>query len=126
RVHARNELVVATHPSLTTVYHAPNGPSGMDYELVKGFADRLGVKLQLLKLDNLAQVKYAVRHGQADLAAAGLMITSEAQHTLLFTTPYQKVDTLVMYRLGKPRPHDLADLVGQDVVVRANSSHAEM
>ena len=48
RVQARGELVVATRPSLTTVYRDPNGLTGMEYELARGFAERLGVELRLL------------------------------------------------------------------------------
>lgn len=126
RVQARGELVVATRPSLTTVYNAPDGPTGMDYELAKGFAKRLGVKLRLLKLDNIAEVKDAVRHGKADLAAAGLMIPHQRQDALRFSTPYQKVDTLVMYRVGEQRPTGISDLIGKKVVVRAGGRHAKM
>ena len=126
KVQARGELVVATRPSLTTVYNGPNGPSGMEYELARGFAKSLGVKLRMLRLDNITQVKDAVRDGRADMAAAGLMVTAERRNSLLFTTPYQKVDTLVMYRIGEPQPANIKDLIGKKVVVRAGSSHAEM
>lgn len=124
QVQTRGELVVATRPSLTTVYNGPRGPSGMEYALAKGFAKNLGVKLRMLRLDNLAQVQNAVRDGRADMAAAGLMISNDPH--LRFTTPYQKVDTLVMYRIGEPQPENIQDLIGKKVVVRAGGSHAEM
>lgn len=127
RVQTRGELVVATRPSLTTVYPAPDGPTGMEYKLAKGFADRLGVKLRLLPLDSLTAVKYAVRHGQADFAAAGLMAAAPSpEEHLRFTTPYQQVDTLVLYRLGTRQPRDIDDLLGKKVVVRAGSRHQQM
>lgn len=125
RVQERGELVVATRPALTTVYQDANGLTGMEYELAWGFAERLGVKLRVLELNDVAAIQYAVRHGNADLAAAGLTITDERQRTLRFSTPYQQVDTLVIYRLGEPRPSRLADLAGKNVAVRASSSHSE-
>ena len=126
RVQARGELVVATRPSLTTVYRDSNGLSGMEYELAKGFADRLGVKLKLLKLDSNDALRQAVRHGKADLAAAGLLAGEDDQRALLYSTPYQNVDTLVMYRLGGVRPTGLADLNGKTLVVRVGSRHGDM
>ncbi|ASK33358.1 membrane-bound lytic murein transglycosylase MltF [Alloalcanivorax mobilis] len=126
RVQARGELVVATRPSLTTVYQDPKGQTGMEYELANGFAERLGVRLRLVEMDTPAEVKYAVRRGKADLAAAGLTVTDERRQGLRFSTPYQQVDTLVMYRLGEARPKRIEDLIGKKVVVRAGSSHAEM
>ncbi|HAV70282.1 MAG TPA: lytic transglycosylase F, partial [Alcanivorax sp.] len=73
RVQARGELVVATRPSLTTVYRDPNGLTGMEYELARGFAERLGVELRLLEVDSTSDLKYAVRRGKADLAASALL-----------------------------------------------------
>lgn len=126
RIQARGELVVATRPSLTTVYRDSDGLTGMEYELAQGFADRLGVKLELLKLDSNDALRQAVRRGKADLAAAALLAGEDGRQGLRYSTPYQNVDTLVMYRLGDARPTSLADLAGKTLVVRAGSRHAEM
>jgi len=126
RIQARGELVVATRPSLTTVYRDSNGLTGMEYELAKGFAERLGVELTLLKVDSTAALRKAVRGGRADLAAAALLAGEDGSQGLRYSTPYQIVDTLVMYRLGGARPTALSDLAGKTVVLRAGSRHGEM
>ena len=126
RVQARGELVVATRPSLTTVYRDPNGLTGMEYELARGFAERLGVELRLLEVDGTSDLKYAVRRGKADLAASALLAGHDGDQALRYSTPYQNVDTLVMYRLGDQRPAEITDLIGKEVLVRAGSRHADM
>ena len=126
RVQARGELVVATRPSLTTVYRDPNGLTGMEYELARGFAERLGVELRLLEVDSTSDLKYAVRRGKADLAASALLAGHDGDQALRYSTPYQNVDTLVMYRLGDQRPAEITDLIGKEVLVRAGSRHADM
>ena len=126
RVMDRGELVVITRPSNTTYYEDQHGETGMEFELAKGFADSLGVKLKVLESDDLSYIRYAIRKGTADIAAAGLVVTPERTESLRFTTPYQQVDSLVARRLDSPRLRGLADMVGYTVAVPAGSSHAEM
>lgn len=126
RVLARGELVVATRPSLTTVYSDPKGLTGMEYELAHAFAKRLGVELRLMEMDSTSDIKDAVRRGKADLAASGLLADNHGDPGLRYSTPYQNVDTLVMYRLGDLRPTGVSDLIGKQVLVRAGSRHADM
>ena len=40
------ELVVATRNSPTTYYEGLDGPTGIEYDMARAFADRLGVKLK--------------------------------------------------------------------------------
>ncbi|MDX1803342.1 MAG: membrane-bound lytic murein transglycosylase MltF [Alcanivorax sp.] len=126
RVTARGELVVITRPSSTTYYQDQHGKTGMEYELAKRFADSLGVKLRVLKSDDLSYIRYAVRKGTADMAAAALVATPERNKSLRFTTPYQKVKTLIVRRKGTPAVDNLNDLAGKKVAVTAGSSHAEL
>ena len=117
RVMTRGELVVMTRQSNTTYYKDQHGYTGMEYELAKGFADSLGVKLRMLESDDPSYIRYAIRKGTADMAAAGLVATAERSESLYFTTDYQKVDSLVVRRLDTPRIRGLEDLVGKRVAV---------
>ncbi|MGB2336962.1 MAG: membrane-bound lytic murein transglycosylase MltF [Alcanivorax sp.] len=126
RVIARGELVVLTRPSNTTYYEDQHGFTGMEYELAKGFADSLGVELRILESDDLSYIRYAIRKGTADVAAAGLVATTERSESLRFSTRYQNIDTLLVRRLSSPRITDLSELNDQKVAVSAGSSHAEL
>ena len=126
RVLSRGELVVITRPSTTTYYHDQYGPTGMEYELAKGFAESLGVRLRLLESDDLNYIQYAIRKGTADMAAAGLVATPARSAKLQFTRPYQHVDTLLVRRISDPRVRNMSQLSGKRIAVAADTSHAEL
>ena len=125
QVLARGELVVATRAAPTTYYLDQYGETGLDFELVSGFANELGVALRVIEADTLDELFALVRSGRADLAAAGLSITPLRSRHFDFSTAYQTVDERVIYRLGGARPRDIADLAELRGVVLAGSSHAE-
>ena len=124
QVKKQNELVVLTRNSPTTYYEGPDGPTGLEYELVKGFADYLGVELRLVVPPNFNDILPLVVRGDAHMAAAGLSVTDRRMETIRFGPLYQEITPQLVYRSGSVRPKTLADLDGHLEVV-AGSSHAE-
>ena len=124
RVKDNGVLHVLTRNSGTTYYEGPYGPAGIEYDLARGFADYLGVKLKIETSDSLSQILERIRTGEADLAAAGLTVTAERKAVLDFSTGYQRITPQLVYRVGLRTPKNLNDLNGNLEVV-ANSSHAE-
>jgi len=119
------ELTVITRNSATTYYEGPDGPRGMEYDLVKGFADSLGVKLRLIVANNVADALTMISEDEADLVAAGIMVTDQRKIWLRFATPYQKVSQQLIYRKGNGRPKDISQLDGKLEVVD-KSSHDKL
>ncbi|GMQ83553.1 MAG: membrane-bound lytic murein transglycosylase MltF [Gammaproteobacteria bacterium] len=124
RVKNNGELRVLTRNSGTTYYEGPNGPNGLEYDLAAGFAEHLGVKLKVETPENLSQVLRKIQAGVADMAAAGLTVTTERQALLNFSTSYQRITPQLVYRVGTRTPKNLDKLQGNLEVV-ADSSHAE-
>ncbi len=125
QVMERGELVVITRNSGTTYYEGPSGPTGMSYDLAKGFADELGVQLKIVVAPTLVDIFSMLKEGEGDLAAAGLTITPEREKFLMFTPPYQSVTQQVIYKLGEGRPRSIEELDGNIEVVN-KSSHATL
>lgn len=122
---SHGQLVVATRYSPTTFYEAAHGESGLEYELVKRFADHLGVEVKFVVPDNFGDVLEKVRTGEAHFAAAGLTITASRQQEFRFTPAYQEVTQQLIYNAAfKSRPREVAEIGGFFEVV-ANSSHSE-
>lgn len=120
------ELRVYTRNAPTTYYHGPHGPAGMEYELARAFADRLGVRLKLVTEDNLQDMFIGLHKGRADLAAAGLTITEQRREQVRFAPAYQTITQQLVYRHGSlPQPKDIDTLSQGHLEVVANSSHAE-
>ena len=128
QIQARGELRVVSRNGPTTYYEDKSAPSGFEYELARRFADELGVSLHIEARHEIADILDAVRHRRADLAAAGLTITAPRRDEFTFSAPYLDFDIRpqVIYRADSARPKRLQDLIGQRLLVLADSAHANM
>lgn len=120
-------LIVVTRNSPTTYYIGPDGETGLEYDLAKGFADFLGVKLKIVVADSFNDIIPMVVRGEAHLAAAGLTITEERKRMVHFGYPYQEITPQVVYRTGTNThgPKTIKDMIGKQMEVVAGSSHVE-
>lgn len=101
RIKALGTLKVATVNSPTTYYVGIGGPTGFEFDLARGFADSLGVKLEMLVMESPDAVVAAVRSGQAHIGAAGVAITPERETQVRFTRPLRKVLPQLVYRQSR-------------------------
>jgi len=119
------ELRVLSSNGPTTFYEGANGLTGFEYNLAKGFADSLGVTLTMVDEPNLGQLLDSVSRGQYDLAAAGLTAIESRQQRLRFSSAYMQVTQQLIYSSRVPAPTSIQDLAGKEVLVVADSAHAE-
>ena len=122
---ASGRLDVVTRNSPTSYYIGPSGPTGPEYDFLKGFAAHLGVTLNIRALDSFEDLIPAVASRKAHMAAAGLSITEERRKKVDFSEPYQQVAQHLVYRLGTGRPKSLDDIIGKNIVVVSGSAHSE-
>ena len=126
RVKEDGVLRVVTRNSPATYFQDRNGETGFEYELVKRFADDLGVKLEIETADNLDDLFAQLGKPTGPvLAAAGLVSSAQRQIQAKFSHPYLQVTPQVIYRNGRSRPTEPKDLVGKKIMVLKGSSHAE-
>jgi len=123
-IKARGVLRVATLNSPTTYYQGREGPAGIEHDLARAFADRLGVELEMITKATIAEVLLAADTGEADIAAAGLTITEQRLLVRRFTPPYDTVREVVVCRTGGPAPTDIDTLDAAEIVVAEASSFA--
>ncbi|RMH15702.1 MAG: lytic transglycosylase F, partial [Gammaproteobacteria bacterium] len=123
QIKQRGEIHFLTRNSPTTYYEGVDGPTGLEYDLMKRFADQLGVKLRVTMPENFADIIPMIATGQADIAAAGLTVTGSRRSRIRFGPAYQKIRQEVIYRAGKEIPSKIEDLIGKRVVVVRGSSH---
>ena len=117
------ELRVATRNGPSTFYHGADEPRGVDYDLAKGFAERLGVDLGIYEADQFQLVLGEVVSGRAHVGAAGLSATESRREIVDFGPSYQRVQPVVIYRRGALKPQAVADLVGGRLEVLGGSSY---
>lgn len=74
---------------------------GVDVEVCRAVAERLGKPLQVVNVDFDAVIA-AVVSGKADLAAAGLTVTEDRKRSVDFSEPYLTTGIVVIYRKDNP------------------------
>jgi len=122
QIRRNGELVVVTRVSPTTYYEAKSGPTGLEYDLTKLFADQLGVKLRVVVAPNIGDLFEALATGRADIAAAGLTVTAERKRRFRFSKPYMTVKEQLIYRSDHARPKDVDSLSNGSIEVLADSA----
>jgi len=125
RIQEDGELVILTRNSPTTYYQGPQGPRGVEYELVKKFADSLGVRVRIIVPDHFDDIIPMLVRGEAHMAAAGLTVTPTRSKLIRFATGYQTITQQLVYRMGEKRPATVEDIIGGQIEVIAGSSHVE-
>ncbi len=108
----------------TTYYEGPFGYTGFEYELAEAFANDLGVELVVDGKDNLSHILDDINTESGHFVAAGLSVIDSRRDTVDFSLPYSSVTQQVIYRRGSPKPKKIEDLIGKDIVVISQSSHA--
>ena len=126
RVKEDGVLRVITRNSPATYFQDRSGETGFEYELVKRFADDLGVELKIETADNLDDLFNQIGKPNGPvLAAAGLVSSDGRKKQVRFSHSYLEVTPQIIYRNGQSRPTDPGDLVGKKIMVLKGSTHAE-
>jgi membrane-bound lytic murein transglycosylase F len=120
------ELRVVTRTSPTTFYRDNTGSTGFEYQLMKRFADDLGVDLVMVNANTLPGIFRNLREGTAHIAAAGLTLTDQRANDFLHSQAYFTVKPQVIYQSGSFRPTSIEDLYDHVIIVPAESSHAQL
>lgn len=96
KIKANGKMVVyceAGFPPYEFIYN--NEVVGVDVQIVKAIADKLGVELDVqdVKFDAILG---AVQSGKADLGVSGITITEKRKKTIDFSDPYSKSEQCVI------------------------------
>jgi membrane-bound lytic murein transglycosylase F len=124
-IKARGELIFITRNNTICYYEGPQGPSGFEYDLAKGFADHLGVALRPLVIEDEADMIAALRNGQADLIAAGTPFGKRPAQLLTLGPGYLDVRQVVVGRRGGSEINDISALSDSSIWITSSSARIE-
>jgi membrane-bound lytic murein transglycosylase F len=120
------ELRIVTRNSPTAYTISPDGPTGPEYDLVRAFAEDLGVALVVESVNSVSEILPHLLAGKAHMAAAGLSITDSRRDYVHFSHPYKSVDVHLIYKLGTGRPREIDDILDRSLEVMASTSHVDI
>lgn len=102
-IDAKGELVFITRNNFACFYESAYGYAGFEYELVKAFADHLGVRLRTVIMDDEVDMIEALLAGKADIVGAGLPFGQAAARLVALGPSYMEVNEQVVGRRGGPK-----------------------
>jgi membrane-bound lytic murein transglycosylase F len=129
------KLRALTTYSATSYFLYRGEPMGFEYELLKRFADHLGLELEIVISRDIDSLFYELEEGNVDLIAHGLSVTTDRRSKAAFTDylylthqvlvqrkpdgwrqmPWHKLEALLI--------QDPIQLIGDTVSVRKNSAY---
>ena len=95
-----NTLIMATNAEFPPYeYYDGNEVIGIDAEIAKAIADKLGMELQIDDMD-FDSIISAVQSGKADMGMAGMTVTEDRLENVNFTTSYATGIQVVIVKEG--------------------------
>ncbi len=119
----RGTLNVLTRNAPTIMYEGRNGKEGLEYDLVKDFAEYIDVKINFIVKPDTLSILQSLARGEGDMAAAGLTQTSAREAQFSFGPQYQSVQQQVVCRRGGIVPKSAAELKNVRLWVTAASTY---
>lgn len=122
----RRMLRLITYRSPVNCYFDRGRFKGFEYELVRRFAERLGMRLEVVIADSHEDMRRLLLEGKGDLIAASLPTRAYAQDSqLAWTRPYNHAAPVIVGREQDAPMIDVRDLDGRRIIVPAESPYLE-
>ncbi|WP_105903080.1 membrane-bound lytic murein transglycosylase MltF [Vibrio gangliei] len=117
KIQERGVLRVGTLNNQLSYFIGPEGPTGLEYELAKQFADELGVKLEIKPAYHLTGLLPALENQEVDIVAAGLSHTPDRLKKFNAGPAYYYISQQVIYKKGTWRPRNLQQLIDKEATL---------
>jgi len=126
QAYQRGSVTLLTRNGASSYFIGPEGNAGPEYDIAAAFAGFLGLDIEVMVAGEFTELETLLINRQGDLIAANLTRTPAREQRLNFGPDYADIKTIVVYKRGKPRPRELADLVGMRLSVIAGSSYESL
>lgn len=134
KIQEEGKLKALINYSSTSYFLYKGVPMGFEYELLKKYAQHIGVELEVIPIKNMDSIFIDLNKGKADVVAANLTITKERLKEVNFTLPVIITKQVLVQRKPdgwhKMRKKDLEksllqsplEMANKTIVVREGSS----
>ncbi len=128
----RGELRALTAYSSIAYYMYQGQPMGYEYDLLKRFADDLGVRLSIVAVSSPDSLFVKLKRGEGDLVGFSLTITGTRRRLVNFTDPLSLSEQVLIQRDESSNPGStqkmitrVNELAGKTVVVPKGSVYEQ-
>lgn len=118
----RGRLRMITRNNALTYFIHRGMQVGYEYELLKEFARRNDLRLEIVIPDDHAKLLDYLNEGKGDVVAAAMTINEDRAAAAAFTKPYNDVEEVVVVRSDEEGVSGFEDLAGRTVHIRGSSS----
>ena len=113
RILQNNEIKIVTRFGPSDYYEIKSEENGYTYDVMKGFADFIGVKLTVITMDSLEDAINALNNREVDILA-NMGITNNVKTSYA----YNKVNQYIVYNSKyTAKPNEINDLNGNDIEI---------
>ncbi|MEM2008953.1 MAG: basic amino acid ABC transporter substrate-binding protein [Ignisphaera sp.] len=113
-------------PPFEYIDEKTNEVVGIDIDLIKAVANRLGYSVEIVSMDFDGLIP-ALEQGHVDIVISGMTITEEREKRVDFSIPYWEADqAIIVFRGSSYRPQSLEDLDNYIVGVQSGTTAAEL
>jgi len=117
QVRTAGELRVLSHNGPISHYQGPEGITGFEYTLLKGFADELGVKLVLKDEAPTNDLADDGDKAQFDLASPSVINARTSKLPYRYSSAFMELNLELVYNSTQTAPVSIKDLTGKTVLV---------
>ncbi len=126
-IKARGELRVLTLNSSTSYFLYKGEERGYEFELIKRFADDMGLSVKVIVADNITRLAEMLLSGEGDIIAYEMPVTGDSKEAMLHCGPENITHQVLVQSAGRGKKilTDVVELVGKDVYVERGSKYEE-
>jgi membrane-bound lytic murein transglycosylase F len=125
KIKKAGQITIITRNTPHCYYLYRDEPMGFEYELVREFADYLGVELKLNIAESWEGMIPVLNDGAGALIAAGMTITPRRQNQVSFSDGYMTIQQHLIAHRNSPKIKSLAELSGKKIHVRKATAYQE-
>ncbi|SDJ70623.1 transporter substrate-binding domain-containing protein [Microbulbifer yueqingensis] len=120
-VEKRGKLRLLVDPSHSAAIHRETTQQDVEIDQARLMARQLGLELVVLEVPQFADLIPMLNSGQGDLIASNLLVTSDAERAVDFSTPTAETVVLLVSAQDTEDVGDQSDLSGKTLVVTAGT-----
>jgi membrane-bound lytic murein transglycosylase F len=94
----RGKIVVLAENSSTSYFIYRGKKMGFEYEILREFAEEIGVDLEVKTVDNLDEINRLLNEGEGDIVACNYTITKERKEEIDFSIPFIRTSQVLIQR----------------------------